>query len=433
VVNSNKIQRLARTIDLISRPEVLIQHDHKIQKLARLAKASNSPHWIRLLEEEVLCRIIHYQSNPDPFLQNLPPDGTFSSVPENHVPLGILPNGETVSIPIGKGGTSSNVLVVGPTGYGKTTFLLTYLHYITFTHQAIIVAFDRKGDLFRLVRRDTSGQTVGLQEEDLKIAPFERFSTMNLFAFIALLVEIIAGSLGLEASKRLLSEVLYVLYQEVPKEICLSKVVSKIDQVRAHPVSRMGQYKEAMLFALGDLLRRTGDCLNYITSNFLSTIFSEPRTYVISCGNFSPSILSLIISLFYFFIYEVRRLTGQNTHPVILVVDDAMNLIFGSLSKESEHEARPFVDWTRHGRSLDIGATFGGQNFSEISPIIKNNCQNIVCLGGTGQDALEIARFMNLNSEQAAIIPQLTPGQGIVYARGQWPLALKCRIPNYEE
>jgi len=255
---------------------------------------------------------------------------------------------------------------------------------------------------------------------------------METVAFITLLVEIITGSLSLEASKRLLTEVLYVLYQDSPEEICLSKVVEALIEVRAHPLSRAGQYREALLFSLGDVLRRTGDSLNYVESNFLPEVFSEPKTFVISCGGFGPSILSLVISVFFFYIYETRRQRGQTHPPVYMVMDDAMNLIFGSSLGESQHEARPILDWVRQTRFLGIHSFFGGQNYAESSPIIRNNCPTLICLGGTGQDAIEMARHMNLDSDQAAVIPQLTRGEGIIFARNQWPFALKVELPDFE-
>jgi len=161
-------------------------------------------------------------------------------------------------------------------------------------------------------------------------------------------------------------------------------------------------------------------------------MFSEPRTFVISSGEFDPSHLAIFISAFCMFIYETRRQTGLIVPPVFFVLDDAMSLAFGSLARESEHVARPIVNWLLHARSLNINFCFSVQNFAETSPAIRNNCQTLVCLGATGQDAVELARHMNLTPEQARVIPQLTPGRGIILARGQYPLAVEVFIPMVE-
>jgi hypothetical protein len=254
---------------------------------------------------------------------------------------------------------------------------------------------------------------------------------MDLPAYIALITSMIAGSLNLEASRRLLSEVLYTLYQHSPETMCLGKVVETLHHFKAHPLSRAGQYKEALLFSLADVWRQTGDSLNYVSSSFFPEIFSRPRTFIISCGNYSSAVCSLIISLFYFYIYETRRQTRHIDIPILLLIDDAMSLLLGSLLQEREHQAHPLIEWIRLTRALNSGSLYSGQNFSEISNIIRNNCQTLLSLGSTGQDALDLARHMNLTEEQAAVIPQLVPGEGIVFARGQWPFAQKILLPNY--
>jgi len=173
--HSQSLEKLAKVVEQIKKPEALAQHDPRIQKLARLAVAGKNPRWSRYLTQELLHRSLHFQTHPEPFIKNVPPRGTFAQLPPNHVPLARLLTGEVLPFSVGNPGISGNTLIIGPTGSGKTTCLLNLIRNITQTRQAIVICFDRKGDLARLVETDRTGQVIGLSEKDLKLALFQRF------------------------------------------------------------------------------------------------------------------------------------------------------------------------------------------------------------------------------------------------------------------
>ena len=107
-----------------------------------------------------------------------------------------------------------------------------------------------------------------------------------------------------------------------------------------------------------------------------------------------------------------------------------MPYIIGSKGYESEGHTSPIADWALLGRALNIGLVIGAQNFSLISPTLRNNCDTVVSMGSYGEDASALAKFMNLNREQASVLPLIRPGEAIAIARSQWPLALRGAVPE---
>jgi len=65
-----------------------------------------------------------------------------------------------------------------------------------------------------------------------------------------------------------------------------------------------------------------------------------------------------------------------------------------------------------------------------LSPSLRNNADTVVCLGSSGEDARAVAEHMNLSAEQAAVLSTLRPGEAVVFARSEWPLAVKGWIPE---
>jgi len=57
----------------------------------------------------------------DPYWANYPPEGALPELRDGRIPLASLPTGDVLSIPIQ--GATKNILIVGPTGHGKTNAL----------------------------------------------------------------------------------------------------------------------------------------------------------------------------------------------------------------------------------------------------------------------------------------------------------------------
>ena len=85
--------------------------------------------------------------------------------------------------------------------------------------------------------------------------------------------------------------------------------------------------------------------------------------------------------------------------------------------------------WVLLARSRRIGFIVAAQNFHLISPTLKNNVANVVVCGSFGRDAEELAKYLNLDKNQATMLPVLQPGEVIAIARSTWPLAVYGRVP----
>lgn len=116
-------------------------------------------------------------------------------------------------------------------------------------------------------------------------------------------------------------------------------------------------------------------------------------------------------------------------HPILFCLDDAMKLLQTRMSVGGEEVIDPISAWVLLARSRKISFIVAAQNFSLISPTLKNNVTNVVVCGSFGRDAEELAKYLNLDNDQAAMLPVLQPGEVIAIARSTWPLAVYGRVP----
>ena len=416
---------------ILQHPMMLAAHDPKIVKLVKLLRFCPSPEFAGMLRREIRMRRFAAQAFVDAFLENYPPRKKLPPVQPGRIPLVKLQTGGTMSLEVGLGGTARNILLCGPTGSGKTNALKVIL--TAASGKSIIVVFDKKGDLAEVAEFQQQGEVVCIDAREIKLAMFQPIPKMRVEDFVAIITEILARGLNLMASRRLISDVLTMMFTRKNNgstRVSLSQLIEDIERIRANSLSRLGQYREAVLYALKDLLRRSGGILDYTESNFLQEVFSRCRTFIIDCGNIPVDHLSLIVSLFYMHVYESRRISRTNYPPLLMVVDDALPLVTGSTAGETEGGTNPISTWSFMGRSFNIGLVVSAQNFSLISPALRNNTDTLMCFGGLGEDVQALARHMNLTREQAAVIPQLSPGEAIVFARSEWPLAVKGFVPE---
>lgn len=428
---SREYMSIEDALELYQDEALLAPHDERIRNLLGLAVLTGEQRYLDTLRREIRIRRLEFIASPAWFMRNLPPAGVLSSSLEGRILLMMLPTGDVLSLPVELEGRNGNILVVGPSGKGKSTFLRNVL--IGASGQAIIVAFDRKGDLEMVADIEQRGEVIVLDEEDPSIAVFKLISGMKIEEFIGLMVDLLAHHLHLEASRRLISNILYLIQKRGKNdrfEVSLPEVVNQIEKIKADPTSRYGGYREAALYALKDLSKRTLGILDYRTSNFMERIFAKPRTFIIRTGGIPAQHLSLIVSLFCMYIYEKRRHARENYPPVIIALDDALPMIYGSHREESEGGINPLSNWFFMGRSYGISMITAAQNFSLVSPVIRNNSDTVICFSGFGEDARMISDFMGLTPEQAEILPTLNSGEAIGVARGEWPLAVRGIAPE---
>jgi hypothetical protein len=303
---------------------------------------------------------------------------------------------------------------------------------------SLVVVFERKrGELidspYLLERRFP---VLVLWWHEVQIAMLQPGPVQATGAFCTTMLQLLATQLNLFASKRLMSKSLRKLYRiKRPKGTWprLTEWLNAIDQMPANALSRGGQYKEAAMFALGTLYHELGECIDYAASDFFEQLYARNGCVVILTSGLSVESESLFTSLFINWAYNAREGVDPRTlSPLIFVVDDALPLVRGSQSLESEGGTNPLSTWSFMGRSRRIGIVCAAQNYSLVSPAFRNNAATVLCFGSYGQDAREIARDLHLTGEQEACLPQLQPGDVVAMARTVWPQAVRGRVALIE-
>ena len=296
-----------------------------------------------------------------------------------------------------------------------------------------IVLFDRKGDSV-----DCNYLAVGgfpilvLYWHELQTALLQPVHGMAINHFINVMVQLLATHLNLFASRRLMLETLQILFKRKrPRGMwpTLSEWIELIERIHVNAVSRVGQYREALLFSLKGILNEFGNVVNYAASDLFSLIFSRHGCFVIITDGLSVDAASLLSSLFINYAYESRGLRHRD-EPLIFVLDDALPLVRGTTAGEAEGGINPLSTWAFMGRSRRIGFVVSAQNFALISPVFRMNADSLLCFASYGRDAEELGRHLNLTVEQQAALPLLRPGEVVAIARSVYPLAVYGRVPE---
>jgi hypothetical protein len=146
----------------------------------------------------------------------------------------------------------------------------------------------------------------------------------------------------------------------------------------------------------------------------------------------SPEMTTILCSAIISWVYESRGpkdSPGLPHHPVFFVLDDTLEIVRGDGAREASTGTNPVATWAFLGRSRKLGFILSAQNFSLVSPALRNNTDTIICAGSFGRDAKELGSHMNLCFDQTQRLSTLRPGEVIVQARSVWPLAVYGRIP----
>lgn len=298
-----------------------------------------------------------------------------------------------------------------------------------------LLFFDRKGDCTDCTTLAAAGLPLFvILWHELQIAMLQPVGRLAYFCNV--FVEMLASHLHLMASRRLLLETLQLLYQRqrpIGTWPTLSEWISTIDKIRVNSVSRLGQYREAALYALRGVQNELGDVVSYVRSDIVEKMLATPGVFVIQTSGLSVDVASLLTGLIVNIAYETRGLQGANIHdPLLIVLDDALPLVHGHLTAESEGGTNPLNTWSFMARSRGMGFIVSAQNFSLISPALRNNADTILCFGSYGRDAEELSRHLHLTPEQASLLPQIRPGGVVAIARNVWPLAIYGQVPKVE-
>jgi len=114
-------------------------------------------------------------------------------------------------------------------------------------------------------------------------------------------------------------------------------------------------------------------------------------------------------------------------------MDDAVSLLKGGLFSEANgQDVNPLSTWSLLGNGRGIFFIGAVQLFRWTSGAFVHNCHTIISVGGAGEDASVLARHLDLTREQSQKLQQLRPGEVILRASTEHPLAVYGRHPLAE-
>ncbi len=299
-----------------------------------------------------------------------------------------------------------------------------------------IVAFDSKEDLADCEALSREGlPLLVLHWQQLKLALLQPPHGMELMSFIQKIVQLLASHLNLFASRRLMIERLHLLFQK-PRAHgtfpTFMEWIKLIEAIQPRAISREAEYREAVLYSLKSIWWSFGEVLNYARSDMIERIVSFEGCVIIRTSGLAVEMASLLASLFVNWAFETRE-NGNGLKPLIFVLDDALPLVRGGHASEAEGGINPLSTWSFLGRSKGIGFVVSAQCFSLISPALRNNADNIVCFGSSGEDALAIGRHLSLTPSQVSVLPRLETGEVVAFCRSSgWQKPVFGRVPFIE-
>ena len=256
---------------------------------------------------------------------------------------------------------------------------------------------------------------------------------MSGLAWAIVLSELFAASFSLQASRRLLVDVFEQMYGESRSEgvsPVWSRLVQRLEHLKAMPMTREGQYRAAVLFCAKCVQRELGPALGHVSSDFFAKMQEFDGCLVIRTDQLSAQVATFLVGVFLHWAYEDRARRREEAHRrLVFAVDDALALVKGSTYTDTQ-ELNPLSNLALMARSKNIGFVIGAQDYSLVSPALRGNCDTHIVCGAYGKDAEEVARDMNLTEEQEAELPLLRPGEAVVLARSTWPKAVRGRFPR---
>jgi hypothetical protein len=411
---------------LLHNPRLGFEHDRQARSLVRAALLDPANKPLRdCLKQKVQRSYARFLEAHDPYFINMPRQGYFKPPSRNNRSIIIceMPDREVLWIPLKN--LTRNLICTGRTGGAKTSWLRLLVAMIL-NAGGLIIVIDRKGDFLEcetLCRPELN--ILPLKARELQIALLQPQFDVN--SHINTLVAILKSHFSLHASSRLLTHSLFDLYQR-NKEPRLDDWIPEIKTSRATDVRG---YKEAALACIESLQKSSDGIFEYARSDCLERLTLREGCTIIDTSWLASDIASLIASILINHEFEARKRSRERRErPLFFLLDDSLAMVSGAQSFEVEGGTNPIANWAHLMRAFNMGMIVGVQNWCLISPVLKLNTENVVCVGAYDRDADELSRFMELTREQKQVLPELQPGEVVVICRGVYSKAIRGKFPE---
>lgn len=362
----------------------------------------------------------------DSYPISLPPLGP------GRVPLAALPIGGVLSLPAGG---FTNLLLHGPTRTGKSNMIRSLIASLL-AAGFVVVAFDPKEDLADCRLLSLGGlPVITMDWEDAQLAFLQPYPGMSIDRFINLKVELVLGeNLGLQASRRLALETLHAVHSR-PRPDNISPRLSDwemlVEQAKVGPARAAG-YREALLYCLKQIrFSGLGKVVDHAASSFLEKMFlGPPRAFMIRTGGLmTGDMAALFAGEFIAYRYELGGASNEKIRPAAFFFDDSVHLFQCRNGDESSVSNSPLSQWALLGNSRGVFLCAAVHSFRQTHSSFVHNCHTVATFGASGQEARALAMHLDLNESKRERLATLRPGELVIRATTQHPIAVYGRHP----
>lgn len=423
--------------DFFNNPALRIQDVPGAEKLA--FGVSQFPHnkslkriWDRVKKEQQAKLLLN--SN-NPFYENTPPATLRLPNPEGRIRLGMLDGGRWLSLTLLE--LTRGTLVLGPIGGGKSTWLAGRLPEIA-RAGGVGLVYDVKGegDVVdkKTILNDKSLSVRIWRWDELRFNPLQNPGVPTWY-WANCISSVLSAQWSLIASTTLLQELLSEWYEQ-PGAKTWEGLISRAENFK--PSSRRSlEYQDVIVRNLKSYHYAFSNVFRVEESDLVEKMTQQKGClHVILCNGLPTDCASFLAAMIVRRDMENRRVNPEARKNVIVhVLEDSMAM----LKKESSFQEgepvkiRPLEEILLLGRSLNIGIMVACQNASRLSDYFLNNAGTVVCAGGSyGEDARVLSELMNLSKTQKAFLQTMRPGQVLVFARSEYPLAVLGSFPFIE-
>jgi len=314
---------------------------------------------------------------------------------EDALPIGVdMETRRPISIPLKQ--LSKHVVIIGPTGRGKTTLLATLIENVISLSNARVFAIDYKGDLARMLSKHLIQV---LTPADHPINPLVKPEYVDVIEWSLYVSDTLSNTLNVDqASLTRILVKLYSLRSSNDEELAKSAVLDP---------------DLAIFTPLLDLLSSTCDY-----SKLRSTLLNESVVFDVSgYGSAYQNVYTgLVLG-----IYKSLVLRNSGSVQRLVVIDEAWRV----------SKLRTLHELVKEGRSRGIGVVLATQNPSDIPREIVENAHTLVIFGSSNEDYVEAARrILGLSRDLARKLLYLGVGEAVIMnALNPHPVFVKIKPP----
>ncbi|MFU1780221.1 ATP-binding protein [Haloarcula japonica] len=322
--------------------------------------------------------------------------------------------------------------IFGRSGSGKTTLMRNLMAELS----APFWAFDRKQDYRHLIH-DFDDLLV-LPWYNIKFNPLKPPEGVKPILWIQVFATIFTDSMDLlSASRGFLIAVVAELYQDynLLKENTgpyptLQDLFQKINDWKAHPSSKEGQYKGTVKSRLRGLTKVGGHIFNFSEGYSIEEL--RHRNVVYEVGGLYKEFQALMQAMLFAYVYyhQLAQANRSGELQLILFVEEAKQL-FSVYQEQQSAKGIPVIDdLMAQSREFGLGIVAADQEPGKLTESLKANTKTKVMLPLESTQFTKIVDALGLNDIQKEYARNLETGHAIVKHGGRDPVPVQLK--NYQ-